>query len=242
MAAKIDMINMAYSKLRISGLTVNPTPEDVSLALSDLEGMMAEYEGNNVCVGYNFTENPDPNDFLGVPLQYQPMVYFNLAIRISPDFNKDVHTMLYNQATQTYSKASSSSAARSVREVQAGNRQPRGSGNSLRYNRWRRFNRPEILPPNECETNYISLNDVNDYREDFSPYLKGEDIASYTISATNGLSILSDSNSLKEVNYRIKAVDLSTSGSFQQVEIIVTSTTGRILTRIINFGVRDASL
>ena len=39
MSLKIDHINGAYSQLRISGLTVNPTPENISNALDRFESM-----------------------------------------------------------------------------------------------------------------------------------------------------------------------------------------------------------
>ena len=62
MTTKADRINSAYSKLRISGLTVDPSPEDLSLALMTFENMMSELEmGRNICMDYNFEVDPDPN-------------------------------------------------------------------------------------------------------------------------------------------------------------------------------------
>ncbi len=39
---KVDILNDAYSKIRISGLTVTPTPPDLELSLNRLESMMSE--------------------------------------------------------------------------------------------------------------------------------------------------------------------------------------------------------
>jgi hypothetical protein len=66
---KVDLISGAYSKLRISGLTVQPTPEDLELALTRLENTMAEIEGaRNICLGYNFEDQPDPNSVSNIPI------------------------------------------------------------------------------------------------------------------------------------------------------------------------------
>ena len=64
---KVNIISDAYSKLRISGLTVLPTPEDLELALSRLESMMAELDVRGISIGYNFEDNPDPNSLTNIP-------------------------------------------------------------------------------------------------------------------------------------------------------------------------------
>jgi hypothetical protein len=55
---KADLINGAYSLMRISGLTVDPSGADLTLALTRLENMAAEFEGRNIITDYNFEQNP----------------------------------------------------------------------------------------------------------------------------------------------------------------------------------------
>jgi len=47
-ALKVDRLSAAYSKLRISGLTVDPNPSDLELALNELENMMAELASRGI--------------------------------------------------------------------------------------------------------------------------------------------------------------------------------------------------
>jgi len=61
MATKIKLIQSMYSQMRISGLTVNPTPEDIEVALYRLEDMMAEFHGRTLDFGYLFEEHPKPS-------------------------------------------------------------------------------------------------------------------------------------------------------------------------------------
>ena len=88
MSTKGEVINDAYSQMRISGLTVTPSPELQSKALSRLEAFMGELEINNVCLEYNFTQVPDPSDETGVIQPFFLMMSTNLAVRLVPDFNK----------------------------------------------------------------------------------------------------------------------------------------------------------
>lgn len=237
MSLKIDRINGAYSQLRISGLTVQPTPEDLELALDRLESMMAELEGRNIGVGYNFEEQPDPNSPSNVSREFYQMIDTNLAIRMIPDFNKPVPQTLMLQATQSLSNASGRVAANLVQEVRYPSRQPRGSGNTLRYNRWNRFYREGANAPTESATNQMFIGDINDYVESWESYLAdGEAISSYVIDADKGFDLVSDSQvGDSQINYRIEALDTVGTGSFQQVKITVTTDGGRKNTRIISF-------
>jgi hypothetical protein len=237
MTLKIDRINAAYSQLRISGLTVNPDADDVDIALDRFETMMSELSNRGICLDYNFELNPDPNSPTNVIRAYWQMMETNLAVRLIPDFNKAVPPKLEQQATQSLSNASARVASENARQVQYPRRMPRGSANTLRTNRWQRYQRPQLLPPNECATNNITINDIDDYIERFRAYLGEETIASFTIKADPGLTIQSSSNSDTEIDYRVLATDNSTDGVWQQVRIIVTTSSGRVETRLINFNI-----
>lgn len=238
MTTKIDRINGAYSQMRISGLTVQPTPEDTEIALDRLENMMAEFEGRNICLDYNFELEPDPNSLINVKRTFWHMIETNLAIRLVPDFNKIVPQTLINQANSSFSTASGNIAAQKMKEVDYPRRMPRGSGNTLRFNRWQRYQRPQELPPTSCETNDIIIGDINDYVESFRAYLNdAETIASFTIEADPGLELQSNSNDDPVISYRVKALDNSTQGVWQQVKIVVTTSSGRKETRKISFQI-----
>jgi len=237
MSKKADIINGMYSRLRISGLTVSPGAEETAIALERLEGMMAQFELDNICVGYNFTDAPDPDDQTGVKLAFNEFMETNLAVRLIPDFNKVVPPQLMGLASGSYSFAAGQTAHDNLRQVQPPRRMPRGSGNTLRYNRWHRFNRPIDLPPPDCSTNNMVVGGVNDFDESFKAYLAGEIIASFIITASAGLLLGASSNTDDIVSYRVTAVSAATSGIRQLVVITITTDTGRIEIRDIDFGV-----
>ena len=80
MAKKIDIINSAYTKLRISGITVSPSAENIEKALIRLEEMMALFEPT-LCVNYRFETTPNPNTETGADRVHDAMMSSNLAVQ-----------------------------------------------------------------------------------------------------------------------------------------------------------------
>lgn len=237
---KSDIINDAYDQMRISGLTVDPTPEDTTIALIRLESMAAQFEARNICINYNFQNEPDPSDLTNVDLVHQFTLSSNLTLRLAPSFGKEIPQTLHSMASQSLSTSSSISASNSVRQVQAPNRMPLGSGVSNRYNNWQRFNRNPQLPPEECTTNIMIIDDINDFSEDFSSYLNSDEaISSFVMTVDEGLTLVSSSNSDPLIDYRIEAVSNIGQGRWQQAKIVVTTDAGRITTRFVNFDVQN---
>tara|TARA_R110002096_G_scaffold434347_1_gene655630 strand:- start:341 stop:1084 length:744 start_codon:yes stop_codon:yes gene_type:complete len=240
MSTKNDVIRGAYSQMRISGLTVNPSPEDSSVALERLEDMMAEFESNNICLDYNFTLEPDPSDITNVSRSFNQMMQTNLATRLIPDFNKVVPQTLISLASSTLSNAVGFSAAKNIKEITYPRRMPLGSGNTLRTGTRRRFQQPQLLPDVSCANNFIIIGDVNDYQESYVPYLNNlETIASFVITSDSGLTVQSSANNSPLISYRVLATSNATKGSWQQVKIVVTTSDGRIDTRLINFEIQS---
>lgn len=240
MALKSEIINDAFSQLRISGLTVVASPKNNETALERLEDMAEELEGRNMCMGYNFEEEPDPNSQMGTPKKFNYMFKTNLAFRLAADFGKMVPQTLIAMASSSMSSASSAIAAANIRQVQPSRRMPLGSGNH-RNTRYRRYQFPDPLPPNQCATNKLLIGNTQDYIETFDVYLGDEIIDTYEITSDAGLTIVSDSNTDTEVSYRINAIDNSTQGIWQQVKITIMTSTSRIETRLINFEISGSA-
>ena len=239
---KVDVIADAYSQMRISGLTVTPTPQDLELALMRMENMFSEFSARNVCTGYNFEDQPDPNSVTNLPAYAKPMAATNLAIRLIPDFNKAVPPQLLQLASGSYSTASAMAMKDILNQVQYPRRMPRGSGTTLRFNRWQRFFRNPEEAPADCATNYMSGGEISDFIEHFDAYLnKDEFIASYTIDSSEDLTIVSSSNNNQDVLYRVEAAEQSATSStgFQAVEVVITTTSGRVEKRTANFQLTD---
>jgi hypothetical protein len=233
-STKVDIIRGAYSQLRISGLTLQPSPDDLELALARLENMAAELEARGIATEYNFEDEPDPNSDSLLPRGYWHGFECNLAVRLVPDFNKNASPVLFAQAAQSISVISAISAKNKLQQVSYPNRQPVGSGNI--YTRWQRFYRQ----PNPSAGNtQMVLDDVSDYVEHYDSWLNADDnevISSFSIVVDSGLTLESSSSTDNDVNYRLKASQLSSSA---QVTIIVTTSTGRVSTRYKYFTITE---
>lgn len=235
---KVDRITAAYSKLRISGLTVIPNPSDLELALNELENMMAELASRGIEVGYNFEEEPDPNSDLNVPIEFWNMISTNLATRLIPDFNKDASPVLFAQASQSLSQASGICARNRIRNVQYPARMPIGSGNRI-YARWQRFwSGFNQVPPNKPSTLFIMQGETNDFEESFAAYLHTDEyVDTFAVTSDTGLTV--DSSSVLDgvITYRLTApIDLDSS-IWQQVKVRIETTEDRVEIRIIDFQV-----
>lgn len=235
---KIDIINGAYAEIEVSGITVGASGSDNALALSVLEDMAAEFDSRNICSGYNLQDEPDLNDVSNVERAYIGAFKKNLGVRLLAAFGKMANPALTAQANQSLSNMSARTFT--LRETNAPRRMPRGSANTLRGNRWLRYERPPIQAPISCETNIMFINDVNDYIEHYDEFLNsGEDIASFVMTADDGLTIQSSANSFTDVTYRVKATATAAdNAAFLQVKIVITTTDGRVDTRYIAFTVK----
>lgn len=230
MATKLDTVQDAYSQIRISGLTINPGPEDVLTALTRLEDMMAEFYGRHLCLNYQFEETPDPGTEHGVDRRHHYMMATNLAVKLCPDFGKDVPQSLSGYASGAYSTSSSIAMVESLRETPYPNRMPRGEG-QRRLNRWRRHFPSDPPPKTSCANTEMFYGDIVDIVESFVAYLTDEVIASYTIESSTGLTISNDVNGINQISYRASATGGGNSDTDQTVVITITTDTGRITTR-----------
>ena len=239
---KGDIVNGAYSRMRISGITSIPTAGDNKLALGRLESMAARWFNKNICAGYVFEDSPDMNTPSGISAGHRDAFETNLAVQIIPDFNKQTHPVLAAISMASYNDLANDTAK--TVDLQYSNRVPRGRG-SRRYSLRSGSNYfyPIVQTPIDCATNDMVIGNIDDFTEPFIDYLgTGEDVFSYTLEATAGLTVSSQSLSTPDVLYRIEAVGGSDeTGGLQNVQIVATTTTGRITTRVIYFNLIEVN-
>lgn len=243
---KSDIIEGAYSKLRISGITVNPTAENNELALRRLENLAAELEGQNIKLGYAFEDDPDPATPHNMTRDKWDAMESQLAYKVMPDFGKGMKPdqVLMKLANAALSYLNSCDVE--VPQTQYPRRMPIGHGNTKRVGgfRYRQYSEKPEQSPISTKTIQMYIDDINSYTEHFEAYLlASEDIASYTITAEDGITITTSSLSSPDVNYTVRA-DGSDSGndSLVKVKIVVTTDAGRKETRIINFKLIDSEI
>lgn len=240
MTTKADIINDAYSQLRISGLTKQATPEDLVLALDRLENMAQEFEARNICVGYNFEDAPDINSLHNMERKFWYPYQICLATRLLTDFGKPIPPELFAAQKAAYSFLSSQTAP--IRATPYPSRQPMGAKTRFCL---QRFYSQEVTAPLGCATNIMYIGDVDNFTEHFDAWLDdGETISSFTIEADTGITINSSSNTDEDVTYNITATgtDGTTTDNLLQVKIVATTSASRIQTRIINFTLNSAEI
>lgn len=238
MNTKVDFINGAYSRMRVSGLTKQPDGADVTLALYRLEMMAAMWLEKNIDTNYAFEDQPDPNTPHNVPLAYWSAFESNLAVNLLADFGKQATPGLVQEATGSLSSLYGATAK--VSQILRPNRQPIGNGNSLRYNRWQRYYRNELQIVVDAQINEMDVGDINDFSEHFDAYLDlAETIVSYTIASSqpSKLAISNDAISLNDIIFRATALIADT----VSVKIVITTSLGRVETRNVVFRVIEVT-
>lgn len=102
--SKNNIILAAYSKLRISGLTVSPSPEDTELALNRLTALVAALPFD---IGYNYPleyGTDDPNDDSEITIDALDPLASILAYSLSIDFGKPFNEMVKINAESTLAR------------------------------------------------------------------------------------------------------------------------------------------
>ena len=240
---KQDLILSGLEELAIWGITSTPDNAEISRGLKILEQMMSAFFADNIDVGYQFEDDPNPASPSGVERPYQYPVAVNLASRLAPSYGKKnipgLRTLANGQLSFLYANTAI------TRPTTYPRRMPRGSGSTQRFNRWRRFFVDPVKAPISASTNIVRLGETNDYVERWDAYLTaGEVIDSFTIDVGPSIELVSSSNTDTDVLYRITAPTPTPSSLVNVtgatfVTIVVTTSTGRVSRRNVNFQVSD---
>jgi len=237
-ATKNDIIVSAYEHMRISGLTVIPSAADNALALKTLENLMAELANRNILVDYNFENTPLLTSRHNIERRFWFAIEMLLADRLLSAFGKDA-TPSFIRARSAAQSSLSSACAR-VNVVPYPSRMPKGIGNFYSD----RFYPPAETAPIEPSTFTMYIGDIDDFVESFIEYLNaGETISSYVLTADTGLTIVSESLASPNINYQVSAVGNNEEDTeILQVKIVITTSTGRVKTRINTFELLSADV
>ena len=228
----IELVNRAFQAIRISGLTTDAVPEESSMALSMLEDMMRELDSRNICTGYIYADEIDPNEESGIPPYANNAASMNLASRIINFFGREVPVGIAKMATGGIDNWSSRTAK--VNKISPPANQPRGSGSTLRFPNWNRYYGNLVSAPLECSTLDLGVGDTNFFTVDFVSYLdEGETIDSYEVEISRGIDILS----ITQIGtaFEIKAQGLFI--GYSPVNLIITTSLTRVNNEVINFNI-----
>lgn len=242
---KAELINGAFSQLRISGITIIPSPTELVLALRRLESTIAELFALNIRLPYNFEEEPDLNSPHNLERKFWDSLEVYLAYRLAPDFGKEIGNTFASRlkgATSTLFKLSAQ--ANLGNKIDYPSRMPKGKVNELQFPFQTSFTEPTFIP-NKSSVIEIYIGDRNSFIESFLQQLnEGEVISSYTIEVDGDeITINSDSNTDSAVSFDITATgDSIGSTMLVEMKIQITTDASRLITRILNFKLMESEI
>lgn len=231
---KMELVDRAFDKLRISGFTSLPKPGEAQKAILTLEAFCHELDGTGYQTGYNYESTPDPNSETGLDNSLHLAFPKVIALELVPEYGKgqNIDPMLLKQAFGAMSVIHR--ITKPSRKTMLPNTMPMGKAARSRYSQvsWKYHpdqpNAPYIPAPNR-----MYVDDVQFFQEDIGQWLQpGDTVASYTIEASTGLSILSSTLVGQVVKYTIKNTGESEGIENQdmQVKFVVTTTLGEVRT------------
>ncbi len=144
MTTKRQLIEAAHAELGLADYVFDLPSEQLQLALSRLDAMMAEWDGMGLRLGYAIpgsVEGGDLDTEAGVPDRAWEAIAMNLACRLAPQFGKQV-------ATETKAAAKRGLTmllGKVVPNEQSFGRIPAGAGNKT----WQWQLDPFLLPPHK---------------------------------------------------------------------------------------------
>lgn len=224
MKLKIDIINAAYSKLRISGVTSSATAEEIILAFGELESMMAEI----VDIGYNFdVGGNDINALSNIELKYHNAIVTNLAVRLAPDFGKAIDPVLQSQAIQAMRSLDSDVVGKRITETVYTSRTPKGRGNRKYGSRNNHLYFYGGVKSQQQANILIFINNTEEYTESFNAYLKeNETVQEFKVESSE--TDIAEILSAQELNGVITYIVKTKKVGYAYIVITITTDQGRV--------------
>lgn len=189
---KGEIVNAAFRKATISGITTQPTGDELSGAMETLEDMMRQLESHNACLPYNYEDEPCLSSESGIPQQWYHAVQSRLAVLLCSDFGLQPSQTLAGQARAAWTNMIGKLTKPS--HIGQTRRMPRGSGNTFRAPLWVRYYQSETKAPINCDTIKIKVGETYPFEINFDGVLSdGEVIQSFSIAENTGGVTISQS-------------------------------------------------
>lgn len=234
---KGELVAAAFRKATISGITTQPTGDELAGGVELLEDMMRELESKNACINYEFEDEP----CLGTDSRLEPKWYHavqsRLALLLCSDFGLQPSPTLAAQARQAWS--SMIGKLTMPRQNVQPRTMPRGSGNTTRFNMWSRYYYGDNRAPIDCDTVKLRVDEVYPLEVSFDGYLANDEtIQSYVLKDVGG-GILVQSDQLTQDSRGVELVIVGKSSCTQSLIIEITTTLGRVYPEKVWFTVEE---
>ena len=236
MPSKGDIVLAALSELGINGTAAAAAAEQAT-ALDKLETMMYDFESRNMCVGYNFEEEPHTDSPHGIPRKFKNAIESNLAMRLSPALEIQVNPVLERQAAQALGALAGQVLM--VRQVSAPTRSPIGSGSSFRRHRYRRFNAPTARPSINCDSVNMRENEIRTITLSFIDSLADDDVLQTVVAeVTTGITLTFNADEYQVV-YKISS---TTPSNLEQIKFTAQTAQGNAIIKIVDVSVSNSDI
>lgn len=141
--SKRQFVSAALEEIGLSSYIFDLQPEQLESAMRRLDGMMADWNGKGIRLGYPLPGSPQDSmldEPTGVPDSANEAIYTNLAIRLAPSYGKAVMPETKANANNSYNTILSRACM--PPQMQLPSSLPLGAGNKP----WR-FDDPFLRPP-----------------------------------------------------------------------------------------------
>ena len=241
MITKNELVLDAYEEMRVSGLTVTPSPGEVTSAIKKMDSMILSWQNKGLCFGYVKSagyNDIDPTQDSGVSDSDAFAIVYNLAKTLCPMYGKQADRETKVNAKVSYEGLFSPELTTREQTPYL----PRGAGGSSFYgsniggyclNYFQTF---EKNAPDYCTTKDIITGQIEFFGIDFNLYLnkfEGDTIASFIVEDGQGVKVLESAELNGFIN--IKAQDGAVGNA--PVLITITTTSGRVLPETVSFNV-----
>lgn len=239
MISKGDIALGALQELVISGITSEPSPDEVVSTIIALDNMVNSWKRKNICLSYIASasyNDVDPNQDSGLCDDEIFAVIFNLAKNRCASFGKPCPDRILDDAKDgldnLYSVVLPEKESRPYMPVGGG--ETYSYYNSLYHGFYNRYFPSDENAPDNCSTFDIKVGQTDFYSVDFNCYLlDGNTISSYTVEDGEGVKVNSHSESDGVVTLECQGII----SGYSTVKITVTSSSGRVNPEIVNFNV-----
>ena len=100
---KGELVAAAFRKAQISGITSQPTGDELAGAMETLEDMMRELDSKNACVNYEYEDEPCLGTESGLESKWYHAVQSRLAVLLCSDYGIEPSQTLMAQSRQAWS-------------------------------------------------------------------------------------------------------------------------------------------
>lgn len=217
MTTKGDLINGAFAFLRISGITVNPNGDDISLAISILDDKCAEL-GMSYDIGYSLPQEygaSSTSDESGITPEIAGAIKKILALELAPIYKPDSNLGRLEYLARDGLKAIQN-ATINISTNQYPETLPQGSGNTWRYSATTFYPSPA---PYDAES--VIKGESEALNIDWSSYLVGDVITAVTYEYGSGIALSDETYGEQSTSALVSFVSVGV------YEVCVTITSAR---------------